>query len=143
VKTEQRIWNLKQGWIPSCDNTDLISAQLVLVFGQRQLLVNPDLFLQIKTLYPAAHLFGCSTAGEIIGTQVLDGSVVLTAIEFEYSRVEGIQISLALADAYDTMTNNRPYRQAMQHEQAVQELQRCAGTQFDPELTKRFIKSLV
>lgn len=49
---------------------------------------------------------------------------------------------LALVDAYDAMTFDRPYRKAMSHAEAVAELQRCAGTQFDPELTRRFIRIL-
>lgn len=49
---------------------------------------------------------------------------------------------LALADAYDAMTNDRPYRKAMSHAEAVAELMRCAGTQFDPKLTPRFIRIL-
>lgn len=47
---------------------------------------------------------------------------------------------LAIADAYDAMTSNRPYRKAMTHEAAVAELQRCAGTQFDPELVDKFVR---
>jgi diguanylate cyclase (GGDEF)-like protein/PAS domain S-box-containing protein len=46
---------------------------------------------------------------------------------------------LAVAGAYDAMTSDRSYRKAMSHEEAVAELQRCAGTQFDPELVERFI----
>jgi diguanylate cyclase (GGDEF)-like protein/PAS domain S-box-containing protein len=45
---------------------------------------------------------------------------------------------LAIADAYDAMTSNRPYREAMPHDAAVQELQRCAGVQFDPQLVQLF-----
>lgn len=45
---------------------------------------------------------------------------------------------LAIADAYDAMTNDRPYRGAMSHDEAVAELESCAGTQFDPELVKVF-----
>jgi HD-GYP domain-containing protein (c-di-GMP phosphodiesterase class II) len=40
------------------------------------------------------------------------------------------------------MTSDRPYRKALSHEEAVAELIRCAGTQFDPDLVKKFIKTL-
>jgi response regulator RpfG family c-di-GMP phosphodiesterase len=46
----------------------------------------------------------------------------------------------AIADAYDAMTSDRAYRRALQHEVAVGEIERCAGTQFDPELADAFVK---
>jgi len=49
---------------------------------------------------------------------------------------------LAIADAYDAMTSDRPYRKALSHETAIAELERCAGTQFDPELVKAFVESI-
>jgi diguanylate cyclase (GGDEF)-like protein/PAS domain S-box-containing protein len=49
---------------------------------------------------------------------------------------------LALADAYDAMTNDRPYRKAMSHNAAVGEIRKCAGTQFDPYLAMAFIEML-
>jgi diguanylate cyclase (GGDEF)-like protein len=45
---------------------------------------------------------------------------------------------VAIADAYDAMINDRPYKRAISHEQAVAELRRHAGTQFDPELVELF-----
>jgi len=45
---------------------------------------------------------------------------------------------LAIADAYDAMTNNRPYRKALSHQQAMAELEKGAGQQFDPHLVKMF-----
>ena len=45
---------------------------------------------------------------------------------------------LAIVDAYDAMTNDRPYRRAMAPEAALAELRRCAGTQFDPDLVELF-----
>jgi len=47
---------------------------------------------------------------------------------------------LAIADAYDAMTNDRPYREAMEPEAALVEIRRCAGIQFDPALAKLFIQ---
>ncbi len=46
---------------------------------------------------------------------------------------------LALADAYDAMTTDRPYRPAMSPSAAADELIRCAGVQFDPSLTELFV----
>ncbi len=46
---------------------------------------------------------------------------------------------IALADTYDAMTSTRPYRTALSHEVAISEINRCAGTQFDPELAKLFV----
>ncbi len=47
---------------------------------------------------------------------------------------------LAIADAYDAMTSLRPYRKRLSSQEALAELQRCAGTQFDPELVNIFCK---
>lgn len=49
---------------------------------------------------------------------------------------------LAVCDAYDVMVNGRPYREAISKPEALQELQRCAGTQFDPSVVKVFIERM-
>ena len=48
---------------------------------------------------------------------------------------------LAVVDAYDAMTNNRIYRDAMPVEDAIKELENCKGTQFDPHIIDIFLKN--
>lgn len=43
---------------------------------------------------------------------------------------------VTVADAYDSMTSYRTYRDALSHEEAIEELKRCSGTQFDPDIIK-------
>ena len=50
---------------------------------------------------------------------------------------------LCVADAYDSMTADRPYRSAPGKDYAISELHRCAGTQFDPGIVELFLKCLV
>jgi diguanylate cyclase (GGDEF)-like protein/PAS domain S-box-containing protein len=47
---------------------------------------------------------------------------------------------IAIVDAFDVMTFGRPYKEAMSRERALIELQRQAGTQFDPHIVDMFIK---
>ncbi|MDY9922046.1 MAG: PAS domain S-box protein [Synergistota bacterium] len=50
---------------------------------------------------------------------------------------------LAVADAYDAMTEDRVYRKAMSKEQAIEEIRRNSGRQFDPLIAKIFIDSVL
>ncbi|MCL2723889.1 MAG: response regulator [Polyangiaceae bacterium] len=49
---------------------------------------------------------------------------------------------ISVADTYDAMTSNRSYRRALPHEVAVAEIERCSGTQFDPEVARSFNEGL-
>ena len=58
--------------------------------------------------------------------------------------LRGEQIPLAarifaLADTYDAMTNDRPYRRALTTADALAEIERCSGTQFDPAIVATFL----
>lgn len=46
---------------------------------------------------------------------------------------------VAVADAWDAMTSNRPYRKALSRKKALEELRKGAGTQFDPDVVKAFL----
>lgn len=49
---------------------------------------------------------------------------------------------LSVADAYEAMISDRPYRKGRTHNDALGELQRCSGTQFDPRVVEAFIDSI-
>jgi len=48
---------------------------------------------------------------------------------------------VAVADTYDAMTTNRPYRKALEKEAAIEELKKCSGTQFDSQVVEAFIEA--
>ena len=48
-----------------------------------------------------------------------------------------------IVDSYDAMTSQRPYGKPMLREEAITEMKRCSGTQFDPELTRVFLEEVL
>lgn len=47
---------------------------------------------------------------------------------------------VAVADAYDAMTTDRPYRKALEKEAAIEELRKCSGTQLDKNVVEAFVR---
>lgn len=82
----QHLWTRAAGWRHLVGETGL-SAQLVLYFAA------PDVWQQaaahdhLRALYPDARIVGCTTGGEIAGEEVLDGSVVATAVHFDTTAI--------------------------------------------------------
>lgn len=59
--------------------------------------------------------------------------------------LEGKEIPLlariiSIVDAYDVMVNGRPYKEPISEKEAIEELKRCSGGQFDPELVAKFVE---
>jgi hypothetical protein len=94
VKIEQRNWTQALGWSPTSAGRFAQACQLVLVFGATAALRQPHLVAAIRRDYPAAHIFGCSTAGEICGTQVCDESLAVTAVHFEHTLLRSVHVNL-------------------------------------------------
>jgi len=77
-----------------------LEPNLVLVFGSISLLEDSRLSAALSASFPAAHRIGCSTAGEIAGREVMDDTVVVTAMHFESARVSSASTELAdMADS--------------------------------------------
>lgn len=73
--------------VPSFPPFDSLHT-LVLVFGAPEFLDQPQPFEQLAGAYPQAHMVGCSSAGEIFGTEVFDGTLAVAVAKFESGNVE-------------------------------------------------------
>ncbi len=99
------------------------------------------------------HIMTHAHVGAGIVKPVVNGKVV-EMIEHHHDHYEGSGMNqvvigediplgariLAVADAFDAMTSDRPYRSAMSIEEALSEIMRCTGTQFDPVVAAAFLK---
>ena len=94
MNVEQTHWTQKHGWRPHPPGSLGDAAQLVLAFAGTALLRNADIRREIRAAYPKAILIGCSTAGEICGTQVADDSLSVTAIHFRRATLQAARIQL-------------------------------------------------
>ena len=95
MKIQQKIWTEEKGWSPKFKGKADETVQLVFLFGAVPLLQKEPIFQTLKKHYPKAHVFGCSTAGEIYGTQVFDNSIVCTAVSFQFTQIKGEQVKLS------------------------------------------------
>jgi hypothetical protein len=95
MNIEQITWTAPGGWQPTAGQGLGATAQLVLLFGSRELLQSGQCWGEARARYPGARVVGCSTAGEIAGTRVLDDSVVATAVAFAHTEVRVGRVSLS------------------------------------------------
>ncbi|HTX21218.1 MAG TPA: FIST N-terminal domain-containing protein [Candidatus Aquilonibacter sp.] len=92
MKTEQCQWSAEKGWEPLPSAGTLgAAAQVVLLFGGAKSLKQSRCLETVRKAYPNAHMFGCSTAGEIQPGGVEDETIALTAIAFELTKVATAQ----------------------------------------------------
>lgn len=91
MQVEQVSWSLGSGWSSPAGGDAppgpaLVDPQLVLVFGGSTLAAD-DVIRAVRSRYPSAVLAGCSTAGEITGVAVADGTLAVTALRFASAHV--------------------------------------------------------
>ena len=97
-----------------------------------------------------------ATAAADIAACIPDGDVVNRVVRHHHERMDGTGYPdglrgeeiplgarvLAVADAYLTMTSDRPFAPRLSHEEAIRELERCSGRQFDPRVVQAFLSQL-
>ena len=84
MKVEQLTWSDREGWPKPAALAD---AELVLVFGDRAALGSRKFATDLDAQWPDAARIGCSTAGQILGTEVFDEGAVATAVKFDHTTV--------------------------------------------------------
>lgn len=87
MKVGQAKWTLIEGW-KTLNEIKTENAQLVFLFGDRELLENNDRLEEVKKQFPKANIALISTAGNIQGTNIEDNAIVATSIFFEKTPLE-------------------------------------------------------
>ena len=82
-------------WKPSLDTTEDETQDIVFVFGAKSLLKEGEPLHQLRDRFKGASIIGCSTSGEIVGDEVIDGSLVATAVAFDHTRVRAASVTIA------------------------------------------------
>lgn len=98
MRIEQRIWTEESGWIYKIAANVGKNADLVLLFGAADIIKQSGVFYEIRAMYPAAFILGCSTAGEICGVQVFEKSLVATAVQFDHTSIQGATVHCGQLD---------------------------------------------
>lgn len=99
MEIRQSLWK-GAAWHP--EPPGLPGSDLVLAFGSTEVLRRGEACAALRAAHPRARIVGCSTAGEILGTQVTDDTLVATAVRLEHSRVHLAGASITSAEASDT-----------------------------------------
>jgi hypothetical protein len=79
------VWKERSGW--SAPPGELGTASLVVFFGGRGALCCGTRYDELRGMFPAAHIMGCSTGGQINNDDVNDDEVVAAAISFDATRL--------------------------------------------------------
>jgi hypothetical protein len=85
MRTLQLVWNSRTGW--TGEHWAARESALVLYFGTRDALASGERYDELRSMFPAAHILGCSTGGQINNDTVNDDEIVAAAISFAATAV--------------------------------------------------------
>lgn len=88
MKILQFQWLPEYGWKPAILKIPDFNPDLILIFGNKLNIQQTEIMQPIMEFFKDAQILGCSTAGEIFGTQIFDNSISLIVIEFEKTNIE-------------------------------------------------------
>jgi len=117
MKIEQTRWTEAKGWFPERPGKQGLAAQLVFLFGSREILGNHKIIGDVRMAYPGAHFAGCSTGGEICGGSVSDDSLVATAVEFAHTPLQ--VVATPLANSEDSFQAGKRLAELLGHQDLI------------------------
>jgi response regulator RpfG family c-di-GMP phosphodiesterase len=139
--------------IPAAEMEDIHYGALLHDVGK--IAINPDIQNKPGKLTDEEyeHIMTHAQIGPSIVKPIANENIV-NIIRYHHTRydgrgknqtISGLQLPIGvrivtIADAFDAMTSERPYRKGLTINEAVSELKRCSGTQFDPEIIEAFLK---
>jgi hypothetical protein len=85
MRVEQIAWNNKSGWRRG--KAAVSDAGFVLYFGAREALACGARYGELREMFPAAHVLGCSTGGQIKNDDVTDDEIITAAVSFDATRL--------------------------------------------------------
>ena len=88
MRTEQSIYSKISGWEKKTDLALGSCAQLVFLFGNKDLLKMQKHIHLVRETYPNAQIVGCSTSGEIYQEEIYNDNIICTAVWFENSTID-------------------------------------------------------
>jgi hypothetical protein len=83
MRARQSLWTAQQGWTGKSEGP----ADLLLAFGGTAAVTDKSMWNDVLRRHPGAIVLGCSTGGEIHGSDVLDESLSLTSLSFDRTRL--------------------------------------------------------
>ena len=112
MHSRQITWNPQQGWTPVQAEPEKVS--LVFYFGTRQMLACGKRFGELRKMFPAAHILGCSTGGRINNSDISDDEIVAAAISLDATRLQLVRQDIS--DAQQSRNCGETIGRALQRE---------------------------
>ena len=86
-------WTAEAGW--ETPPAAAAAANLVLVFADAAYFREPECYQDLRRMFPAAHIVGCSSSGSVHDIRISDGDIVVTAVSFAQGRVRLVRAEAA------------------------------------------------
>lgn len=87
-----------EGWSPEAPPAWDSNQTVVIVFGGSSVLDSPDTIRELGALYPRSHLIGCSSSGEIFGTDIADDTLAVAVMRFDHGSVATASVPVSSAE---------------------------------------------